>query len=175
MSWLELLFYGIATGAAMLALELKYRKERHEMAGEEREAPGEEREAPSASPIPCPFCGCPTCEVLHARSTGYLPKDRFPFVRCVGCGAESCVCETLEAAIAAWNRRAADSRILAANERAAALQAALKSLCDWCEACDADLDSWQIADAISKARKAMKAGTAQPRPPAPEKGADDER
>lgn len=50
--------------------------------------------------LPCPFCGTGAQE-------DWLQCERYYWIMCPECGAESCHLETPQEAIAAWNRRAA--------------------------------------------------------------------
>lgn len=58
--------------------------------------------------LPCPFCGSVGDKVFVADNTGpKLCTNAHAFVRCIGCHTDGPEAETVEAAIAAWNQRAA--------------------------------------------------------------------
>ena len=55
---------------------------------------------------PCPFCGSRDVDVFDAGGEPYGPSQ--PYVHCNNCCADSKMCDSLDKAIAAWNRRAID-------------------------------------------------------------------
>lgn len=55
---------------------------------------------------PCPFCGSRDVDVFDAGGEPYARSQ--PYVHCNNCNADSEMCDSLDEAIAAWNRRAID-------------------------------------------------------------------
>lgn len=54
----------------------------------------------------CPFCGSGDVDVFDAGGEPYGCSQ--PYVHCNNCNADSKMCDSLDEAIAAWNRRAID-------------------------------------------------------------------
>lgn len=55
---------------------------------------------------PCPFCGSRDVDVFDAAGEPYGCSQ--PYVHCNNCCADSKMCDSLDKAVAAWNRRAID-------------------------------------------------------------------
>ena len=65
------------------------------------------------TPIPCPFCNCANVDVIPAYVVGYY------MAVCDGCNASSSAEDSIEKAVAAWNKRPREAELVAEIERIA--------------------------------------------------------
>lgn len=79
---------------------------------------------------PCPFCGSRDVEMFDAGGDPY--SFSMLYVHCNNCNADSKMCDSIDDAVAAWNRRAID--VDALREVVAEIEDAdVDGSCDWAE------------------------------------------